>query len=95
MLSQLFAKRGAAALLSRSITGVRYFSLNKQHLQMANQNPLKNDWDNYFSCFPASDVAGSDVESITQLLRSLSFASESEAANQPRELYTAIDEYFR
>ena len=28
-------------------------------------------------------------------MRSLSFASESEAANQPRELYTAIDEYFR
>ena len=49
MLSQLFAKRGAAALLSRRMTGVRYFSLNKQHLQTANQNPLENNWNNYFS----------------------------------------------
>ena len=62
---------------------------------MANQNPSKNDWENFFSCLPASDVAGSDVDSISQLLRSLSFASESDAANQPRELYNAIDEYFR
>ena len=95
MLSQLFAKRGAGALLSRRITSVRYFSLNKQLLQDVNQNPLQIDWNNYFKSFPASDVAGSDVDSITQLLRSLSFSSESEAANQPRELYTAIDEYFR
>ena len=94
MLSQLFAKR-SAALLSRRTTGVRYFALNKQLLQIANQNPGQNDWDKFFSSFPASDVAGSDVESITQILRSLSFASESEVANQPRELYTAIDEYFR
>ena len=81
MLSQLFAKRGAAALLSRRITGVRYFSLNKQLLQDVNQKPLQIDWNNYFKSFPSSDVAGSDVDSITQLLRSLSFASESEAAN--------------
>ena len=80
MLSQLFAKR-SASLLSKKFTGVRYFALNKQHLTVANQNPSQNDWNQFFNNFPASDVAGSDVESISQLLRSLSFASESDAAN--------------
>ena len=95
MLSQLFAKRGTTALLSKRLTGVRYFALNKEHLAIANQDPSKNDWHKFFSSFPASDVAGSEVDSIAKLLRSLSFASDSEAANQPRELYNAIDEYFK
>ncbi len=95
MFSQFFLKRGTSALLSRRLTGVRYFALNKQHLTIANQAPQKNDWNNFFSSFPASDVAGSDVDSMTQLLRALSFSCESDAAKQPRELYNAIDEYFR
>ena len=95
MLSQLFMKRGTTALLSKRITGVRYFALNKEHLALANKDPQHNDWNKFFSSFPASDVAGSDNESITQLLRALSFSSESDAAKQPRDLYNAIDEHFR
>jgi hypothetical protein len=95
MLSQLFAKRSIPGLLSRRITGARYFALNKDHLKMANQNPAQNDWNNFFSCFPAGDVSGSDVESISLLLRSLSYGCETEEAKQPRELYNAIDKYFK
>ena len=93
MFSQLFVKRGATALLQRRITGVRYFALNKDYLQTVNQT--SNDWSKYFSTVKASDVAGSDIDSITQLLRSLSYAGESDAAHQQKDLYNAIDEYFR
>ena len=93
MLSQLFSKR--SALLSKKLTGVRYFALKKDHLAKANQSPSTNDWNKFFATFPASDVAGSDADSMTQLLRSLSFSHESPAANQPQELYNAIDNYFK
>ena len=58
-------------------------------------NSTSNDWNKYFSTDKASDVAGSDIDSMTQLLRSLSYAGESEVANQHKDLYNAIDEYFR
>lgn len=91
-MMHMFAKRGMMpALLSRKVTGVRYFALNKEHLKMANLNPAQNDWNMFFSCFPAEDVAGSDIESMSMLLRSLSFGCETQEAKESRELYKAID----
>jgi hypothetical protein len=44
----------------------------------------------------ASDVAGSDTQSISALLQVLSHTGEhNEIAEQQTELYHAIDEYFR
>ena len=91
MLSSHLAKR---ALTQR--TSVRYFSLNNAALVQAAQDHAHLNWSQFFQTVKPADIAGSDVASIINLLRVLSYTGEhNEVAEHQTELYHAIDEYFR
>ena len=75
--------------------GVRYFSLNASHIQSALKDPAHLNWAQFFQGIKASDVAGSDVQSVAQLFKVLSYSGESHEAAEQTELYSAINEYFR
>ncbi len=94
MLSNLFLKRGAALLAKP--TGVRGFALNASHLQTAARDPAHLNWSQFFAGVKASDVAGSDVQSMASLLKVLSHLdAESKEAHENEALFKAVDEYFR
>jgi hypothetical protein len=42
-----------------------------------------------------TEIAGSDNNSMARLLKALSYSSHSKEAASQKELYSAIDEYFR
>lgn len=90
--SHLFAKR---ALLCKQ-TGARFFSLNASALQTTAQGANSHtNFAQFFAGVKPSEVAGSDVQSVANLLKVLSYASESHEAETQTELYSAIDEFFR
>ena len=84
-----------AALLAKP-TGVRCFALNSTHLQNAVRDPAHLNWSQFFAGVKASDVAGSDVQSMTHLLKVLSHLDAgSKEAHDNQALFKAVDEYFR
>ena len=68
MLSNFLLKR--AALLTKP-TGVRAFALNSSHIQAAARDPAHLNWNQFFAGVKPSDVAGSDLQSMGQLLKVL------------------------
>jgi len=94
MLSNLFLKRGAAIIAKP--TGIRSFALDASHLQKAARDPAHLNWSQFFAGARASDVAGSDVQSVANLLKVLSHLdAESKEARENEALFKAVDEYFR
>ena len=85
----MLAKR---ALLSARPLSSRAFALNAGSLQQSVQD---QNWAKFFQSVKASDVAGSNASSISQLFKALSYASHSHEAENQTDLYHAIDEYFR
>ena len=101
MMNSWIAKR---LLISKGmqLTGqrTRYFaSLNTSHIDSAISGASSShggyNWTQFFSGIKPSDVAGSDAQSVGRLLKALSYAGESEEAANQKELYNAIEFYFR
>lgn len=93
MFSNMLAKR--AILLNKQVA-VRGFALNNSHLQSALKDPAHLNWSQFFAGVRASDVAGSDNQSIANLLKVLSHLdAESKEAQDQTELFNAVNEYFR
>lgn len=63
MLSNFVAKKLTLNALYRQ-TAFRSFSLNSAHLSQALKDPEHQNWSQFFKGVSASDVAGSDTQSI-------------------------------
>ena len=85
----------AKKALGRQMMAVRSFALNTSHLQAALRDPEHQNWAQFFQGVRAADVAGSDTQQIASLLKVLTYAGESHEAQEQKELYKAVDEYFR
>ncbi len=93
MFTNMLAKR---ALMANKQFAVRGFALNNSHLQAALRDPSHLNWSQFFAGVRASDVAGSDNQSVANLFKVLSHLdAESKEAHEQAELYNAVNEYFR
>ena len=89
----MLAKR---VLMANKQVAVRGFALNNSHLQSALKDPSHLNWGQFFAGVRASDVTGSDNQSIANLLKVLSHLdADSKEAQDQAELFNAVNEYFR
>ena len=79
MFTNMLAKR---AILANKQFAVRGFALNNSNLQQALKDPSHLNWSQFFSGVRASDVAGSDNQSIGNLLKVLSYCDAESAEAQ-------------
>jgi len=79
MFTNMLAKR---AILANKQFAVRGFALNNGNLQQALKDPAHLNWSQFFAGVRASDVAGSDNQSIGNLLKVLSYCDAESAEAQ-------------
>ena len=97
MLNKMIAKNltFSKQVLLNSQRCQGFAALSQSILDKALSNPTHINWGQFFTEVKASDLAESDLGQVGKLLKVLTYASTSKEAENQKELYHAIDEYFR